>query len=251
LNRLASACGAAALAGLLGATPRPHAALPPGFVYLSDVAPNVLQDIRYAGYNNLVGRPIPGYRAPRCVLTKQAAQALANVQHEVNEIGLTLRVYDCYGPKRATDALIAWSQDPADRSMKPAYYPRVNKAQLFALGYLDAKSAHSRGSSVDVTIERLPLRTLPAYQKGDALYSCIGPYRERYHDGSLDMGTTYDCMDPLSQRDAEVGAIALSHRQTLEAVMHKHGFTGHDEEWWHYNLRWEPFPKTYFDFPVE
>jgi D-alanyl-D-alanine dipeptidase len=250
VKRSAAAC-VAALAGLIGATPAPHATLPPGFVYLSQVAPSIVQDMRYAGDYNLVGRPIAGYDAAECVLTKQAASALASAQSELNDIGLTLRVYDCYAPTRANDDLIAWSKNASDHAMKTAFYPRIAKNQLFPLGFLDVKSAHSRGSSVDLTIERLPLRRLPGYVKGDALYSCVGPYRERYHDGSLDMGTTFDCMDELSHTDADVGPIAASHRLTLETVMHKHGFTGHKEEWWHYTLRWEPFPKTYFDFPIE
>jgi len=251
MNVLRVACCATALASALAATPRPNAPLPPGFVYLSDVAPSIVQDVRYAGDYNLVGRPLAGYDAAECVLTKQAAQALANVQTELEAIGLTLRVYDCYAPERATGDLIAWSENPSDQKMKAAFYPRVEKSQLFALGYLDVKPEHSRGSSVDVTIERLPLRNLAAWRKGDPLYSCAGPYRERYHDGSLDMGTTFDCMDELSRTDADVGAVAASHRQTLETVMREHGFTGHKEEWWHYTLRWEPYPKTYFNFPIE
>jgi zinc D-Ala-D-Ala dipeptidase len=251
MKPLAAAYGAGILGALVAATPRPHATLPPDFVYLTDVAPSIVQDIRYAGDYNLVGRPIAGYDAPECVLTKQAARALASVQREIGDAGLTLRVYDCYAPERATADLIAWSKNPSDESMKAAFYPRVEKSRLFKLGFLDFKSSHSRGSSVDVTIERLPIRTLPGYVKGDPLYSCVGPYRERYHDGSLDMGTTFDCMDELSRSDADVGAIATSHRQTLDAIMHKHGFDSQKDVWWHYTLRWEPYPKTYFDFPIE
>lgn len=250
MKRVAAALGAASLAGLLAAAPR-HSTLPSGFVYLSDVAPSIVQDMRYAGSYNLVGRPIAGYDAGECVLTEQAARALASVQREIEDVGLTLRVYDCYAPTRATDDLMAWSKHPADQAMKAAFYPRVPKTKLFALGFLDVKSEHSRGSSVDLTIERLPLRNLPGYVKGDALYSCVGPYRERYHDGSLDMGTTFDCMDPLSRRGADVGPVAESHRQTLETIMRKHGFNSKKDVWWHYTLRWEPFPKTYFDFPIE
>ena len=251
MRRLAAAFGVAALAGLIGATPRAHAALPPDFVYLSQVAPSIVQDIRYAGDYNLVGRPIAGYDAPECILTKQAAKALAAAQEELENIGLTLRVYDCYAPQRATDSLLAWSKDPSDQVMKNAFYPRVEKSQLFALGFLDLKSAHARGSSVDITVERLPLRNLPSYAKGDTLYSCVGAFRDRYHDGSLDMGTTFDCMDELSRTDADVGALAESHRQTLETIMHEHGFAGEKAVWWHYTLRWEPYPKTYFNFPIE
>ena len=251
MKRVAAASWAAALASLLGATPQPRVALPPGFVYLSDVAPSIVQDIRYAGNYNLVGHPIKGYDAGECVLTKQAAQALASAQSEISDIGLTLRVYDCYAPTSATADLVAWSKDRSDQAMKAAFYPRTAKSELFKRGFLDVKSAHSRGSSVDITIERLPIRPLPKYVKGDPLYSCVGPFRERYHDGSLDMGTTFDCMDELSRTGYDVGPVASSHRQTLETIMHKHGFVGNKDVWWHYTLRWEPYPNTYFNFPIE
>ena len=247
MKRPLAALGAALL---LGATAHPQPTLPPGFVYLSSVAPNVIQDIRYYGYHNFVGRPIRGYDAPECILTKQAANALAAVQNELEENGMTLRVYDCYRPQRASDEFIAWSKDPTDQRMKAEFYPRVAKADLFKLGYIHARSGHSRGSTVDVTIERLPLRTLPPYHPGDPPRACIAPYAQRFHDGTLDMGVPYDCMDVLAQKDADVGAVADSHRQLLASVMEKHGFKSYAAEWWHFSYRWEPFPKTYFDFPI-
>lgn len=235
---------------LLGVTsPRPGSALPSGFVYLSDVAPSVVQDMRYAGYHNFIGKPIEGYDAPRCILTREAAAALAKVQRHLETIGLTLRVYDCYRPQRAVNEFIAWGKT-GDTTMKAEFYPDVNKADLFKLGYIDAKSGHSRGSTVDLTIERLPLRPAQPYAPGDALRSCTAPFFQRYRDGSIDMGTGYDCMDPLSHPGAEVGAIAGSHRLMLASVMEAYGFKGIKEEWWHFTLRHEPFPKTYFNFPV-
>jgi D-alanyl-D-alanine dipeptidase len=222
--------------------------LPAGFVYLSDVAPTIVQDIRYAGAHNLVGRKLPGYLAPACILTDSAARALAKAQTELFAAGLTLRVYDCYQPQRAVKALLAWSRDATDRSMKAEYYPRVNKSQLFPLGYLSAKSAHSRGSAVDLTVGRVFSASPAPWAPG--LHSCIAPFAERYHDGSVDMGTPYDCMDPLSRSDAGVGAFAGAHRAMLSDLMEKYGFRPAGGLWWSFTLASEPFPKTAFDFPI-
>jgi len=241
---------ALAIVATIAAAPAAKPSLPKGFVYLADVSPEVMQDIRYAGYYNFVGKPIRGYRAGECILTRQAADALAGAEKELNEAGLTLRVYDCYRPQRAVDEFVAWSQND-DRTMKAAFYPRVNKSELFKLGYLAAKSAHSRGSTVDASIERLPPRPVTPFEPGQSLHSCIGTFAERFHDGTIDMGTTFDCLDPLSHPDADVGAIAGAHRELLRSVMKKHGFLGAKDEWWHFTLRWEPYPSTYFDFPIE
>jgi zinc D-Ala-D-Ala dipeptidase len=223
-------------------------ALPPGFVYLSDVAPTIVQDIRYAGPHNLVGHKLPGYYVPACILTKPAALALAKAQKEVFEAGLALRVYDCYRPQRAVRALVAWSRDPTYQRMKSEYYPRVDKARLFDLGYLSEKSPHARGSSVDLTVERLSAAPPPPWVPGE--HSCIAPFMARYHDGSIDMGTSYDCMDPLSRADAHIGAVADTHRAMLVDLMAKYGFKPAGTEWWGFVLESEPFPKTAFDFSI-
>ncbi len=224
-------------------------ALPYDFVYLRDVAPAIQQDMRYAGYHNFIGEPIRGYRAAECVLTRQAAEALAKAQEELEASDLSLRVYDCYRPQSAVDEFIAWSKIPSDQRMKAEFYPRVEKSRLFALGYLAAKSGHSRGSTVDLTIER-PAKPPVPYLPGDPLHSCIAPFIERFHDGSMNMGTTFDCLDPLSHPDADVGNIASAHRAMLAHLMEKYGFAGAKEEWWHFTLRGEPFPATYFNFPI-
>jgi D-alanyl-D-alanine dipeptidase len=241
----------AVLLACCAASPHPRAAttLPKGFVYLTGVAPTVVEDIRYAGTHNLVGRALAGYRAPACVLTAPAARALAATQNELLAAGMTLRVYDCYRPARAVADLVAWSGERFDQRLKTEYYPRVAKSKLFALGYLDANSAHARGSAVDLTIERLPVVPSQPWVAGE--HSCIAPFLARYHDGSIDMGTNYDCMDPLSRADASVGNLADNHRALLLAVMEKHGFArGRGAMWWHFLLRNEPFPKTTFDFPI-
>jgi D-alanyl-D-alanine dipeptidase len=222
--------------------------LPSEFVYLSDVAPTIAQDIRYAGAQNAVGRKLPGYLAPACILTEPAARALAKAQAELIEAGLTLRVYDCYQPQRAIRALYAWSRDESDQRMKAEYYPRVEKSRLFALGYLSEKSPHARGSSVDLTVERLSTASPLPWVPGT--HSCIAPFMARYHDGSIDMGTSYDCLDPLSRVDARVGAVAGTHRAMLADLMRKYGFKPVGGLWWSFLLASEPFPRTAFDFPI-
>jgi D-alanyl-D-alanine dipeptidase len=238
------------LAAVVGPAAQPHASVPPDFVYLSDVAPSVVEDMRYAGTYNPVGRRLAGIRAAQCILTSAAARALAAVQKELEDANLTLRVYNCYQPQRSVNAFYAWSLDRNDSRMKAEFYPRVPKSRLAALGYVAAISDHSRGSSVDATIERLPLRNLSPHLAGEPLRSCIAPYRERSHDGSLDMGTNYDCFDELSRPDAEIGPIGESHRKLLDDVMRRHGFVRAKDAWWHFTLRWEPYPKRYFDFEI-
>lgn len=237
----------AALA-LCAATRPANAPLPRGFVYLSDIAPTIIQDIRYAGAHNLIGRPLPGYLAPTCILTQRAASALAKAQTELVAAGLTLRVYDCYQPRRATDALLAWSKVASDQRMKAEYYPRVAKSQLFAQGYLSTAPPSAHGSGVALTVERLGLGSPAPWVPGQ--HSCIAPFLDRYHDGSIDMGTTFDCMDSLSRSSAQLGAIADSHRAMLAELMARYGFKPASDLWWSFVLVSEPFPKTSFDFPI-
>jgi D-alanyl-D-alanine dipeptidase len=232
---------------LLLATAKPS--LPPGFVYLADVAPKIVEDMRYAGDHNFVGRPVHGYDAPKCILTAPAARALAKAEHDLEEAGLTLRVYDCYRPVRAVNDLVAWTKTPADR-MKDEFYPRLSKGDLIERGYIFARSGHSRGSAVDLTIERYPLALERPYDASEKPRSCIAPFVQRYRDGSIDMGTTFDCMDQLSGETAEVGNVAEAHRRLLRSVMERHGFEPYALEWWHFSFTEEPFPKGSFDFPV-
>lgn len=223
--------------------------LPPGFVYLSDVAPTIVQDIRYAGPHNFLGRRVAGYLAPVCVLPERTARALQSVQHELVAVGLTLRVYDCYRPQRAVADMVAWSKNPLDQTLKAEYYPRVGKTRLLALGYVARKPANARGGAVDLTIQRLPVQPEAPWTPGE--HSCVAPFLARYHDGSIDMGTNYDCLDPLARVDARMGGFAGAHREILRDVMEKRGFTQSPADpWWHFTLKSEPFPQTYFDFPV-
>lgn len=226
--------------------------LPSGFVYLADVAPSILQDIRYAGDHNFIGHPITGYEKPNCILTKQAAEALAQVQNELLKSNLSLKVYDCYRPQRAVNEFIAWSKQLDQQQMKGEFYPRVNKADFFQLGYVAAKSGHSRGSTMDLTFVALPVKPEAIYQPGQKLVACYAPYQERYQDNSIDMGTGFDCMDETAHPDnTPVGLAPYHNRMLLRAIMEKYGFKPIATEWWHFTLKNEPYPDTYFDFPVQ
>jgi len=221
----------------------------PGFVYLQDVDPSILQDMRYAGYHNFVGRPITGYQKAQCVLTEQAAQALRAVQTDLKKQGLTLKVYDCYRPQQAVNDFITWSQQANQQQMKAEFYPRVNKADFFDLGYVAKKSGHTRGSTVDLTIVAIPVKKEPKYHVGQPLVSCFA--EKRFADNSIEMGTGYDCMDELAHgNNLSVSKTAYQNRQFLRLEMEKYGFIPYENEWWHFTLKNEPYPDTYFDFIV-
>jgi zinc D-Ala-D-Ala dipeptidase len=206
-------------------------ALPPGFVYLEDVVPNILVELRYFGNDNFVGRPIDGYLKPSCIITKATAQALKRVQSELNQYGLGLKIYDAYRPQRAVNFFLRWSKDLHDQEMKEQYYPNVKKDSLFEQGYISEKSGHSRGSTVDLTMVSI---TEPDVGK------------------EIDMGSPFDFFDPKSWMNGpHLSPSARVHRLLLRMIMEKNGFQPYEKEWWHFNLKQEPYPDTYFDFPVE
>jgi zinc D-Ala-D-Ala dipeptidase len=224
---------------------------PPEFVALNDVDPTIKYDIRYFGRHNFVGERIDGYRQPQCILTRHAAKALRTAQRTLLRQGYTLKVYDCYRPQRAVDHFVRWATDLDDERMKAEFYPNVDKSRLFADGYIAAKSGHSRGSTLDVTLVKLPAGPQRPYHPGEPLVACFAPVDQRFPDNGVDMGTGYDCFDPLSHTDnpAITGA-ARHHRNLLRTTLADVGFRNLPEEWWHFTLNDEPFPDTYFDFPV-
>lgn len=225
-------------------------ALPRGFVYLRDVDPTIVQDIRYAGSHNFVGRPIKGYLAAECILSTPAAAALANIQKMLIEKNLSLIVWDCYRPMRAVDDFRRWSQEPAHAEMQAEFYPRTDKRNLFAQGYLATRSAHSRGSTVDLGLVPRGSTATPPPDPAQPLKACTLPKGERYEDGTIDLGTGYDCLDVLgSTTNALAGATALRNRQMLKSAMRDAGFRGYFREWWHFELVGEPF-RNGFDFEV-
>ncbi|MBI1868855.1 MAG: M15 family metallopeptidase [Methylocystis sp.] len=181
--------------------------LPQDFVKLADVAPGVEQDMRYAGPDNFTGKPAPGYASAQCWLRADAAHKLVEAQADAHRHGFDLVVYDCYRPRRAVAAFVAWSQQDADQTTKDRYYPNVQKRELFAQGYIAEKSSHSTGLAVDIAIK------------------------------GRDFGTLFDYFDKQSwTASADVPAKARQNRQTLEALMRRHGFANYPREWWHFTL---------------
>ena len=228
-----------------------NSALPKGFVYLRDIDPTIVQDIRYAGSHNFVGRPIRGYLAAECILSAPAANALEKVQRMLAENELALIVWDCYRPKRAVEDFVEWSRDPAHSEMKAEFYPLTDKKRLFDLGYLAKPSAHSRGSAVDLGIVPTAISSVPRPNPPGSLKACTSPKGERFEDGTIDFGTGYDCLDALGNTSNPLaGRIALHNRQTLRSYMKAAGFRPYAKEWWHFELIDEPFGRDGFDFEI-
>jgi D-alanyl-D-alanine dipeptidase len=201
--------------------------LPAGFVYLDEVIPDIQLDMRYYTANNFIGSQIDGYIAHKCIISKPAALAIKNVQNELKEYGLCLKVFDAYRPQQAVDHFVRWAQDHADTLQKAEYYPDVPKDKLIP-EYIASKSGHSRGSTIDLTI-----------------VSCKDSTQ-------LDMGGTFDFFGELSHvKYAEITPTHRSNRILLQTLMIKHGFKPYSAEWWHFTLKNEPFSDTYFNFPIE
>jgi D-alanyl-D-alanine dipeptidase len=199
---------------------------PASFVDAATIVPGLIVEMRYAGSHNFVGRPIDGYEAARCLLTRPAAEALAEVARDVAPHGFVPKVYDCYRPARAVADFARWARDLNDQVAKAEFYPNVDKRTLFRDGYIASHSGHSRGSTMDLTL---------AHKDG----------RE------LDMGTHFDFFSPKSwTANTSIGINAHGDRFLLAAAMMRRGFKPYFREWWHFTLSPEPFPKTYFDFPV-
>jgi len=216
------------IAALIAASPQVALAQerPAAFVDAATAVPGLIVEMRYAGSHNFVGRPIDGYQAPHCLLTQAAAAALADAARDLATRGLVLKVFDCYRPVRAVMNFVRWARDLDDSAGKAEFYPDVDKRTLFQDGYISSRSGHSRGSTVDLTLARTDGR-------------------------ELDMGTPFDFFSPRSwPAAASVSGAAKANRALLAATMRGHGFRPYEKEWWHFTLSGEPFPNTYFDFPV-
>jgi zinc D-Ala-D-Ala dipeptidase len=224
--------------------------LPSGFAYLRDVEPAIAQDMRYASQNNFVGRPLPGYGAAECVLRRDAAAALKQVQSDLAVAGLALKAYDCYRPTRAVRAMAQWANDGRRDNPTKRFYPTLHKEDLFALGYIAARSQHSTGTAIDLTLIQASTPPAPAFDPAATYGACTGPAAQRAPDNSIDMGTGYDCFDTKSHTAS--GAISAEQRRLrnhLVAAMAKRGFSNYHREWWHYEFR-SATPKGYFDIPI-
>ncbi|MEA2988244.1 MAG: zinc D-Ala-D-Ala dipeptidase [Alphaproteobacteria bacterium] len=198
------------------------------FVDAAAAVEGLVVDMRYYGTDNFVGARVDGYERPRCVLAREAAAALATVQRGLAARGLGLKVFDCYRPARAVAHFVRWARDAGDVKQKQAFYPDIDKRDLFRLGYIAERSGHSRGATVDLTLVR------------------------RADGADLDMGSPFDFFSPKSwPSDRSVGEEARRNRALLAEAMTGGGFKPYDKEWWHFTLAREPFPNTYFDFVVQ
>jgi D-alanyl-D-alanine dipeptidase len=197
------------------------------FVFVDDWVPGIRWDAKYATWDNFTGKPVDGYAANRIVGTKRLCAALEKARAEAAARGFGLLLWDGYRPQRAVDCFLRWSQQPEDGRTKSRHYPNIDRSEMFDKGYVAAKSGHSRGSTVDLTLYHLPTGELAA------------------------MGGDHDLMDPVSHHGAKhLSPLEARNRQYLRSIMETSGFTSYDCEWWHYTLRGEPYPTTYFDFPI-
>ncbi|MCW5696420.1 MAG: D-Ala-D-Ala dipeptidase VanX [Bauldia sp.] len=198
-----------------------------GFVFLDEVLGGVRWDAKYATWDNFTGKPVDGYGVNRIVLSHAVAEALLEARRTAAELGFGLLVWDGYRPQRAVDRFMEWSALPEDGLTKARHYPNIDRTEMFANGYLAARSSHSRGSAVDLTLYRLDT------------------------DELAPMGSGFDFMDDRSHHGAAgIAAVEAQNRRSLRSIMERSGFEPYSREWWHYALRDEPYPDRYFDFPI-
>lgn len=202
--------------------------LPNGFVIVSDIVPDIVQEIRQYTTYNFVGKRIDSYNAPVAILSKEAANALKNASEDFKSQGYCIKVFDAYRPQSAVNHFIRWAKNINDTKMKNIFYPDVNKEELFRLGYIAEKSTHSRGSALDMTL--IDMKT----------------------GKEIDAGSPVDLFDEISHHGTnKITSKQNENRLIIKNIMERNGFEAYSEEWWHYTLRNEPYPETYFDFPVD
>ncbi len=197
------------------------------FVFVDELVPGIRWDAKYATWDNFTGKPVDGYLANRIVGTRALCAALERARKEAASLGFGLLLWDGYRPRRAVESFVRWARQPEDGRTKRRYYPNIDRVEVFEKGYVAAKSGHSRGSTVDLTLYHLATDELTA------------------------MGGDHDLMDPVSHHGATVVTHAqATNRRHLRSIMESCGFHPYEREWWHYTLIDEPYPDTYFNFPV-
>ncbi|MFC5996451.1 D-Ala-D-Ala dipeptidase VanX [Pseudonocardia hispaniensis] len=197
------------------------------FVFVDELVPGIRWDAKYATWNNFTGKPVDGYLANRIVGTRALCAGLQRAQEHAASLGFGLLLWDGYRPQRASDCFLRWSERPEDGRTKLQHYPNIDRSEMFERGYVAVRSSHSRGSTVDLTLYHLATGELAR------------------------MGGDHDLMDPISQHGAGgITPTETRNRQYLRFIMEDSGFDRYDDEWWHYTLKDEPFPDTYFNFPV-
>ena len=222
--------------------------LPGSFVYLRDIDPTIIQDIRYATSNNFVGRPLRGYEAGECIVKREVGLRLKAVQQELARRKLSLKMYDCYRPARASLDMVKWSRDPHDNGNR--FNPAINKRGLFRLGYIAVYSKHSTGAALDLTLVDLAADNSARFDPAKSYADCTAPAERRAPEGSIDMGTGYDCTDLRGHtRSGAITPEQRRWRRELVAAMARQGFVNYSREWWHFSLPGGDGPA--YDFPIE
>ena len=202
--------------------------LPDGFCYLNSVDSSIQVELRYFSSNNFIGKPIKGYKSNKIIVTKKTALALKKVQTILKNFGLSLKIFDAYRPQQAVNHFVKWAKNLNDTIKKSSYYPGIKKKDLFKLEYIASKSGHTRGSTVDITLVDITTGK------------------------ELDMGSSYDFFGVQSHpKYPKLNQQQRINRFLLRNIMITNGFKPYENEWWHFSLKNEPFPKTYFNFPVE
>jgi D-alanyl-D-alanine dipeptidase len=197
------------------------------FTFVDERVPGMRWDAKYATWDNFTGKPVDGYGVNRIVGTTALCAALERAREHAASLGFGLLLWDGYRPQRAVDCFLQWAEQPEDGRTKLRHYPNIERAEMFASGYVAAKSGHSRGSTVDLTLYHLATGELAP------------------------MGGDYDLMDPVSHHGAPgITEIEAANRRDLQSIMTACGFDSYAREWWHYTLKDEPYPDTYFDFPI-
>ena len=196
-------------------------------VFVDEFVPGLRWDAKYATWDNFTGKPVDGYLANRIAGTTALCAALGRAQESAASLGFGLLVWDGYRPQRAVDSFLRWSKQPEDGRTKLRHYPKIDRAEIFNRGYVAARSGHTRGSAVDLTLYHLTTGELAS------------------------MGGDHDLMDSVSHHGAEgITPLEAANRRHLRSVMESSGFSSYDCEWWHYTLHDEPYPDTYFDFLI-
>jgi zinc D-Ala-D-Ala dipeptidase len=197
------------------------------FVFVDDFVSGIRWDAKYATWDNFTGKPVDGYVANRIVGSRALCAALRGARDRAASLGFGLLLWDAYRPQRAVNCFLSWSQQPEDGCTKSRHYPNIERSEIVEQGYIAAQSGHSRGSAIDLTLFDLTSGNL------------------------VPMGGDHDLMDPISHHGAEgIGQVEGRSRRLLCSIMAASGFNSFEREWWHYSLADEPFPHTYFDFPI-
>ena len=224
-------------------------ALPGDFVFLRDIDPSIIQDIRYAGSNNFMERPLKGYGAAECVVKREVGVRLRQIQQELASQHLSLKMLDCYRPARAVADMVAWSRDGRETPAGQRYNPAFSKRDLFRLGYIAERSGHSTGAALDLTLVDLKADNSAAFDPRKTYGDCIADVKVRAPEGSVDMGTGYDCSDLKAHTAARsITPMQRRWREKLVLVMARRGFVNYSKEWWHFSLPGAAGPA--YDFPI-